>query len=179
MRTLLVMVWVMVLVAVPVSVSQDEEIQTVETVTMVAGSSPQVTHGAELFDLYCSACHGDTAQGLAEAQLSFPADHRDCTSCHRTNNPPQMEHTMMRYNYAFSIGEPPALHGDGTLASFPNGFVLYHYIRATMPRPFPGMLADDEYLAITAFLLELHQPLPASTPLSEENAAQQLLRGAP
>ncbi len=170
------MVGIMVLVGV--SVSQEEEIQTVETVTMVAGSSPQVTQGAELFDLYCSACHGDTARGLAEAKLSFPADHRDCTSCHRTNNPPQMEHTMMRYNYAFSIGEPPALHGDDTLASFPNGFVLYHYIRATMPRPFPGMLSDDEYLAITAFMLDIRTPLPADLVLSEQNATQQMLRDA-
>lgn len=177
MRKVLVTVWMMVLGVV--AVSQEGEIQTVETVTMVEGSSPQVTRGAELFDLYCSACHGDTAQGLAEAQLSFPADHRDCASCHRTNNPPQMEHTMMRYNYAFSVGDPPALHGPDTLESFPNGFVLYHYIRATMPRPFPGMLSDDEYLAITAFLLELHQPLPEGTPLSEENATQRLLRGAP
>ena len=82
---------------------------------------------------------------------------------------------QMEYNFAFSVGTPPALAGDAHLVSFPNGLALYHYIRATMPRPFPGALTDEEYLAITAFLLEVNGTSLGSAVLELDNAASLLL----
>jgi len=35
---------------------------------------------------------------------------------------------------------------------FANGAGLLGYVRATMPRPWPGSLSDEAYLAIVAFL---------------------------
>ena len=65
-----------------------------------------------------------------------------------------MNISQMRHNYAVSVGEPPPLRGPGALVGFGSSQALFGYIRATMPRPFPGTLPDDELWAIVAFLLE-------------------------
>lgn len=121
----------------------------------VPGSSEQVKRGAELYDWNCAVCHGDTALGFAEAREAFPEDHRRCQRCHKPNNPARMSLEAMSPHNAFSVGDPPALRGEGTLQAFPHALALYSYIRATMPRYEPGRLNDSEYWDITAFLLEL------------------------
>jgi mono/diheme cytochrome c family protein len=50
---------------------------------LVAGAPDAVLRGAATYDWNCAVCHGDTGLGYAEARLSFPADHRTCTRCHR------------------------------------------------------------------------------------------------
>lgn len=148
------------------------------TLAVIANSShDQVRTGAALFDFHCSSCHGDSASGFAEAKLSFPEDHRTCTKCHRTSNPPQMSMDSMRYNFAFDIGNPPALRGPGVLAHFGNALALDAYLRATMPRPFPGSLADEDYWAITAFLLVANgADLPYGISLGADNGGDYPLR---
>ena len=126
-------------------------------------TNEQVLRGAELYDWNCAVCHGDTALGYAEAKLAFPEDHRHCTYCHKTNNPKIMATMPITPKNSFAIGDPPALRGDGTLQTFPNAAALHAYIRATMPRYEPGRLSDDEYWAITAFLLSLHGTAPDDT----------------
>ena len=64
----------------------------------------------------------------------------------------------MHSRNAFSIGEAPALVGEGALANFPNEVALRTYISATMPRPFPGSLSEREYADLSAFLLGLNVP---------------------
>ena len=123
------------------------------TLALVPAAGDFVRDGAILYDHHCSACHGDTGGGLAEAKTSFPDDERTCTRCHKTTNPPRMNHLAMTWRNAFDIGVAPALVGeDASLGSFADGAGLYGYLRATMPRPFPGTLSDEEYAAITAFL---------------------------
>ena len=73
----------------------------------------QQERGAALYAEHCAVCHGKTRQGLSEAQLEFPEDHQRCERCHRPNNPPQMELLAMNARSAFSIGEAPALVGEG------------------------------------------------------------------
>ena len=124
------------------------------TLALVEDGSPLVREGAILFDHNCSACHGDTGGGLDEAKTSFPDDKRNCTRCHRPSNPPQMDHLAMNWRNAFDIGVAPQLIGPSALDGFASGAALFGYVRATMPRPWPGSLSDDEYLAITAFLAE-------------------------
>lgn len=144
---------------------------SVPALTLVPNSNAQVQQGAELYDFNCSVCHGDTALGFEEAKLAFPEDHRRCERCHRPKNPPQMNLNQMEHNFAFSVGTPPALTGEASLLNFPHGLALYHYLRATMPRPFPGALTDEEYLAITAFLLHANGVYLGDTDLTLENAA--------
>jgi len=123
------------------------------TLALVADGSELVRDGAVLYDHNCSACHGDTGAGMAEARTSFPDDKRTCTRCHKVSNPPQMDHLAMNWRNAFDIGVAPAVVGqDARLAMFANGAGLLGYVRATMPRPWPGSLSDEEYLAIVAFL---------------------------
>ena len=130
----------------------------------------QITQGAELYDWHCAVCHGDSALGFAEAKSAFPEDHQHCTRCHRSNNPKIMAKMSITPKNSFALGDPPALQGEGTLQAFPNAAALHTYIRATMPRYEPGRLSDEEYWAITAFLLALHGPSPDDT--LDANSAQ-------
>ena len=114
--------------------------------------------GAVLYAEHCAVCHGKTAQGFSEARLAFPEDHRRCESCHRPNNPPQMDLLAMHSRNAFSVGEAPALVGEGALTAFPNEAALRSYISKTMPRPFPGSLSEQDYADLSAFLLGLKSP---------------------
>ena len=143
---------------------------------LVADSSPQVLRGAETYDLVCSDCHGDSGLGIAEGRLSFDPEHQRCEKCHRTFNAPTKANVRLSEKNSFNIGEPPALHGEGVLAHFANAATLHAYIRAAMPRYDPGVLSEDEYLDITAFLLELNGLLPEGVTLSEANEASVTLR---
>lgn len=122
------------------------------TLALVADGSALVREGAILYDHNCSACHGDTGGGMAEAKTSFPDDKRTCTYCHKPSNPPQMDHLAMNWRNAFDVGVAPPLIGPAALDGFASGAALFGYVRATMPRPWPGSLSDEAYLAITAFL---------------------------
>jgi len=57
----------------------------------------------------------------------------------------------------------PALIGPETLTKFSTAQDLYAYTRAAMPYWSPNLLSDEEYLAITTFLVE--------TNLAERNLA--------
>lgn len=132
-------------------------------------AEPQRTRGADLYHLRCAVCHGATGQGLAEARLAFPEDHRRCSRCHKPSNPPLLANPFVDNNM-FDIGDAPALAGEDALTA-PNAAALYSYLRAAMPRHAPGSLADAEYLDITAYLLELNRALPGGAVLTEQNAA--------
>ena len=133
--------------------AQTTEEEAAATLALVPGASDFVRDGAILYDHNCSACHGDTGGGLTEAKRSFPDDKQTCTQCHKATNPPQMDHMAMNWRNAFDIGSPPPLVGDGaSLDDYASGTGLFGYLRATMPRPFPGSLSDEEYAAITGFL---------------------------
>lgn len=119
----------------------------------------QVLAGADLYYNHCAVCHGDTLGGLAEARTAFPLEKQNCERCHRRNNPKVMDMSQMTWRNAFSIGDAPALgrhHQTDALQALNNGAALYHYISATMPRPFPNSLEPEEYLAISAFLLAVN-----------------------
>lgn len=120
---------------------------------------PQILAGAKLYYQHCAVCHGDTLGGLAEARVAFPKDKQRCERCHRRNNPKTMHLEQMTWRSAFSIGEAPSLgrnHDAAALAHLANGAILFNYIKTTMPRPFPASLSDEDYLAITAFLLDIN-----------------------
>lgn len=176
MRPLLSDLTLLILTA-PLAPSQSMDGGVTPTVEALAkfleARGEQVARGAQLFDSACSDCHGDTALGFAEAVLSFPAEERLCIKCHRPTNPPQMAPEVMTARDAFNLGNPPPLAGERhSLAKYQNGFGLYSYVRATMPRWAPGSLDDTDYLAITAFLLEYSGTSLGDERLTEANAAQ-------
>lgn len=128
---------------------------------MVTGAPEVVRTGAETYAANCAVCHGDTGLGYEEAKLSFPADHRSCTRCHRPGNVREMSFARMmeRQHDLFDVGDPPALRGPGTMPAFAgNDAALFAYLRATMPRYQPGRLNDAEYEALVAFLRWITAP---------------------
>jgi mono/diheme cytochrome c family protein len=119
--------------------------------------------GAALFRQWCSSCHGDRGQGLtAEWRAKWPEGKQYCwqSKCHAANHPPD------GFSFPKSV---PALIGPDTLGKFSTGHDLYVYIRATMPYWSPGMLEDEQYQAIAAYLVKTNYnqrqwSLPAAWP---------------
>jgi len=121
--------------------------------------------GAELYQFWCSTCHGDRGQGLTpEWRAEWPEGKQNCwqSKCHAANHPPD----------GFTIPKTvPALIGDDTLSKFNTAQDLYVYIRVTMPYWAPNILADEEYQAITIYLIEanyLNQGLQPPPSLPQE-----------
>ncbi|MFZ1395989.1 MAG: hypothetical protein WAS33_03780 [Candidatus Promineifilaceae bacterium] len=114
----------------------------------------QADEGAQLYWLHCQPCHGDQGQGLTDApdddwRAQYPLEDQFCwnSGCHGPRP----------YEDGFTIPrEIPALIGEETLSQFSTAADVYNYIRASMPRQVPGTLADEEYLAIVAFLSRAH-----------------------
>lgn len=127
------------------------------------GLAAQLARGAEVYAFSCTTCHGATGQGFTEARAAFPADHYDCNRCHGPLNPPQMTPQQITESQTvFSLGQPPALADAGALARYGTAAGLSAYVRATMPRWYPGYLEDEAYLDVTAFVLDLAGMLPAN-----------------
>ncbi|MCL4299657.1 MAG: c-type cytochrome [Anaerolineae bacterium] len=140
---------------------------TVYTLTGT-GRLPSTDDGAKLYEFWCSTCHGDRGQGLtADWRAQWPEGKQNCwqSKCHAGNHPPD----------GFSFPKQvPALIGPGTLAKFPTAQDLYAYARATMPYWSPNLLTDDEYQAITIFLVKANyeaRDLPVPTGLAQDLSA--------
>jgi mono/diheme cytochrome c family protein len=103
--------------------------------------------GADLYQFYCSTCHGDVGQGLTdEFRATWPEGEQNCwqSKCHIENHPPE-GFILPRF--------VPAIIGEKTLTKFRSANDLFVYARAAMPYYKPGRLTDEEYLAITQFLV--------------------------
>jgi cytochrome c len=140
-----------------------------EILELIAGYSEQVGHGAEVYDLVCSNCHGNTGLGIEEGRAEFLPEHQKCEKCHRQNNAPRKVDVEISDRNSFNIGNPPALRNEVLLKKFGNAAGLHAYTRASMPRYEPGVLSDQDYLDITAFLLVLNNRLPKDVTLTEQN----------
>ena len=118
----------------------------------------QLWRGADGYYRHCSVCHGDLLGGLEEARAAFPQDHQGCERCHRPHNPAQMPLERMNWRFAFSIGGAPALLE--VASRFPTALALFSYVQATMPRPFPNSLSEQDYIDISLFLYAISGVLP-------------------
>jgi len=128
--------------------------------------------GAGVYIRRCSTCHGDKGQGLTlEWRQTWPETHQNCSTpkCHGRQHPP--DGFEIKDNYA------PALIGPGTLTRFPTAQALFAYISTAMPMHAPGSLTQDEYWALTAFLLAAHGVPADNVPLDATTASQITLAG--
>lgn len=133
----------------------------------------QVEQGHYAYYLSCMVCHGDRGQGLTEEWRGAldPAD-RNCwqSRCHAANHPPE----------GFELPrQAPPLIGPGRLAHYQTAAGLYAYIHTRMPWQAPGILADEEYWQLTAFLVDANGIPMGETPLGPENAADVRLAPPP
>jgi cytochrome c len=140
-----------------------------EILELIAGYGSQVQHGAEVYDLVCSNCHGNTGLGIDEGRAEFLPEHQKCEKCHRLNNSSRKVDVEISDRNSFNIGNPPALRNEALLTKFGNAAGLHAYIKAAMPRYEPGALSEQDYLDITAFLLVLNNELPNDIILNQEN----------
>jgi mono/diheme cytochrome c family protein len=131
----------------------------------------QADDGEQLYWLHCQPCHGDVGQGLTdEWRAEYPEDHQNCwkSGCHGE----------VPYEEGFTLPDTvPAIIGEGTLRRFQTLGHLYEYTRVKMPFEYPGVLSDEEYLAVTAFLAQ-ENGLWDGLPLTEANVARVQLRPA-
>jgi cytochrome c len=151
------------------SMQKSEELAP-EILEVIAGYGEQVRHGAEVYDLVCSNCHGNTGRGIEEGRAEFLPEHQRCERCHRPFNASTLANVEISEKNSFNIGNPPALHLEG-LSKFGNAAGLHAYIKAAMPRYEPGKLTEQEALDITAFLLALNNVLPRDIVLTNENGS--------
>jgi len=136
-------------------------------VSVVLAYSPdQAEAGAKIYTDRCSTCHGDVGQGLTdEFRATWASGDRNCwiPACHG-GSPPKPD--------GFSLPRVvPALAGPGTLTRFPSALALHAFIRAKMPMQEPGVLSDDGYWALTAFLLRVNGVSADGKPLDSNTAA--------
>jgi mono/diheme cytochrome c family protein len=126
----------------------------------------QVEQGHHVYWLTCMVCHGDRGQGLTDEWRGAldPAD-RNCwqSRCHAPNHPPG------GFEFPHFV---PAIIGPGRLARHETAARLYEFLRTRMPWQAPGLLSDDEYWQLTAFLVDANGVPLDGINLGPDNAAR-------
>ena len=118
----------------------------------------QVDVGRVCYYYNCMPCHGDKGQGLTEEwRMIWVEDHQNCwdRGCH--GGRPGDEGFPLPETISAIIG-PTA-----SLGRFPSAKDLYQFLVDTHPPQRPGALPEEEYWALTAFLLAENGRLPAGT----------------
>ncbi len=118
-------------------------------------------HGHDIFEVDCMPCHGDLGQGLTdEFRLrEYPPEDTDCwkSGCHGARP----------YANGFTLPKTvPALIGADALKRFTDAQMLYDFIHKSMPFNAPGSLTSEQYLQLTAFLLEQNHLLAQGSQLN-------------
>jgi mono/diheme cytochrome c family protein len=98
--------------------------------------SGTVSHGHELFDQQCAACHGAKGEGGVGDRLVGGQG---------------------------TLGTPKPVRTVGSY--WPYATTLFDYIRRAMPQNAPQSLSDDEVYAVSAYILNLNGLLPGDATL--------------
>ena len=104
--------------------------------------SGSVSHGREVFDQQCAACHGARGEGGVGDQL---------VGGQRTLATPKPVRTVGSY--------------------WPYAPTLFDYIRRAMPQNAPESLSNDDVYAVSAYILNLNGLLPADAMLDAKTLA--------
>ncbi len=137
------------------------------------GASDQATRGAQVYWERCVTCHGDRGQGLTlEWRLTWDPEHQNCNrpNCHGLSHDPQGFYLPNMY--------APAIVGPGTLEEFQTAQDLFGFVSTRMPFQEPGVLPQEDYWALTAFLLQQNGVAP-SAGLGVGNASSIVLHSHP
>jgi hypothetical protein len=119
-------------------------------------SPTQVDTGESLYYFHCMPCHGDRGQGLTdEWREVWVEDHQNCwgRNCH-TGRSELAAFYIPRY-------VPPVSGSPQALGSFHAPEDLFVFLQGTQPPQRPGALSEEEYWALTAFLLDQNDRLPS------------------
>jgi mono/diheme cytochrome c family protein len=139
-----------------------------------ATPASQGGHGQNIFDVYCMPCHGDVGQGLTD-EFRFREYPPEDTNCWKSGC-----HGPRPYDNGFTLPiTVPVLIGPGALQRFPTAQNMYAFMRASMPFNAPGSLSDEQYLELTAFLLEQNQFTPQGARLDATSLQNIVLQPIP
>ena len=105
--------------------------------------SGTVSHGREVFEQQCVACHGDKGQGGVGDKLVGG------------------QGTLATANPVRTVG-----------SYWPFATTLFDYVRRAMPFTAPGSLTNHEVYAVTAYLLYLNGIVPADAVLDARSLPQ-------
>jgi hypothetical protein len=135
-----------------------------------ATPASQGGHGHDIFYVYCTPCHGDVGQGLTdEFRLrEYPPEDTDCwkSGCHGARP----------YDNGFTLPKTiPAVIGPTALTRFADGQMVYDFMRKAMPFNAPGSLTTEQYLQLTAFLLEQNDLIATGSQLDPATLRQILV----
>lgn len=124
----------------------------------------QADLGAQVYWANCLPCHGERGQGLTEEfRQTYPPGEQYCWArgCHGPRP----------YESGFTLPTsiPPVIAPNG-LAKFQTAGSLHAYIAAAMPWWKPGSLSEEDYWAVTAFLLRANGVWRADEDLGQANA---------
>lgn len=106
----------------------------------------------------CMTCHGDVGQGLTDDFRGiWPEDHQNCWAhgCHNGN--------VDGGGFPIPTYVPPLVTSD-KLAKFSQQG-LFAFLKSTHPPQTPGVLEDQQYLAIIKFVFSMNErPVEEVTP---------------
>jgi len=108
----------------------------------------QVETGTSIYYYHCMPCHGDQGQGLTdEWRAVWEEDHQDCwaSGCHSPRDADEV--------FTIPTVIPPVIGNIKLKNRFSTPERLFLYLKETHPPQSPGILKDEEYWALTAFLL--------------------------
>ena len=104
--------------------------------------SGTVSHGQEVFDQQCAACHGAKGEGGVGDQLAGGQG---------------------------TLATPKPVRTVGSY--WPYAPTLFDYIRRAMPQNAPQSLSNDDVYAVSAYILHLNGLLPAGATLDARTLA--------
>jgi mono/diheme cytochrome c family protein len=122
----------------------------------------QVDLGRVSYYYNCMPCHGDQGQGLTdEWRATWVDDHQNCWArgCHSNR--------LEEEGFPIPTVVPPVAGTVYTLIDFSTPDSLYDYLQSTHPPQNPGILTEEDYWALTAFLLSENDRLPDGRELGE------------
>jgi mono/diheme cytochrome c family protein len=115
----------------------------------------QVETGSSIYYYHCMPCHGDQGQGLTdEWRAVWEEDHQDCwaSGCHSLRDADK--------TFTIPTVVPPLIGSTHLENRFSTPEKLFEYLKATHPPQSPGILNDEEYWALTAYLLAKNGVIP-------------------
>ena len=127
----------------------------------------QYEFGRYVFWLNCAACHGDRGQGLTDEYRTLYVEDANCWArgCH-AGHPGDQGFPIPHY-------VPAIISDTGKLPPFNTPESLHAFLLATHPPQYPGHLPDDQYWAVTNYLLVQNHRLAVDQTLGPARQAAQ------
>ncbi len=120
----------------------------------------QIDIGRHSYYYNCMPCHGDQGQGLTdEWRAIWVDDHQNCWArgCHAGR--------IEDGGFPIPTIVPAVVSPQNALSHYSSAGALYDYLIETHPPQRPGALPEDEYWALTAYLLVENRRLPSGIEL--------------